>query len=137
MAPVLPSRTAIPSRVQLLSNGRYAVMMNAAGSGYSSWRDIAVTRWREDPVGDGWGSYILLRDEESGAVWSAGLQPYGIEADAYTATLSDERVGIIRCDGTLTATLDVVVASDFDAELRRVVVTNHGDSRREITFTSY
>ena len=130
------SRTASSAapQVQLLSNGRYSVSMNAAGSGYISWCNIAVTRWREDPVGDGCGSYILLRDEESGAVWSAGLQPYGIEADAYMATLSDERVGIVRRDGTLTTTLDVVVASDCDAEMRRVQITNHGDSRREITF---
>ena len=38
---------AIP-RTHLLSNGRYAVMVTAAGSGYSRWGDIAVTRWRED-----------------------------------------------------------------------------------------
>ena len=124
-------------QVQLLSNGHYTVMMNAAGSGYSSWRDIAVTRWREDPVGDGWGSYILLRDEESGAVWSAGLQPYGIEGDAYTTSLSDDTVGIIRRDGTLTTALHVTVASDRDVELRRVVLTNHGEKLREITLTSY
>ena len=35
-------------RTHLLSNGSYAVMLTAAGSGYSRWRDIAVTRWRED-----------------------------------------------------------------------------------------
>ena len=60
---------------QLLSNGRYAVMLTAAGSGYSRWRDIAVTRWREDATCDDWGSYIFLRDVDSGKVWSAGFQP--------------------------------------------------------------
>ncbi|HTP45265.1 MAG TPA: glucoamylase family protein, partial [Candidatus Acidoferrum sp.] len=34
----------VTPRTQLLSNGRYAVMLTAAGSGYSRWRDIAVTR---------------------------------------------------------------------------------------------
>ncbi len=38
---------AIP-RTQLLSNGRYSVMLTSAGSGYSRWRDLAITRWRED-----------------------------------------------------------------------------------------
>ena len=42
----------------LLSNGRYAVMLTAAGSGYSRWRDLAVTRWREDATSDDWGAYI-------------------------------------------------------------------------------
>src|SRR6185312_7460587 len=55
----------------LLSNGRYAVMLTAAGSGYSRWRGLAVTRWREDATCDDWGSYIFLRDVYSGGVWSA------------------------------------------------------------------
>ncbi len=47
-------------RTQLLSNGRYAVMLTAAGSGYSRWRGIAITRWREDPTRDCWGMYFYL-----------------------------------------------------------------------------
>src|SRR5213075_2837558 len=34
--------------VQLLSNGRYHVMLSSAGGGYSRCRDLAVTRWQED-----------------------------------------------------------------------------------------
>jgi cellobiose phosphorylase len=124
-------------QAKLLSNGRYTVMLNAAGSGYSSWGDLAVTRWREDPTVDGWGSYVLLRDEHSGAVWSAGKQPYGDEPDAYAAALSEGRAQIVRRDGMLTMTLDVAVAGDSDAELRRVVITNHGDTSRDISLTSY
>ena len=45
------------------------------GLGYSRWRDIAITRWREDPTRDCWGNYIYLRDEQTGNVWSAGYQP--------------------------------------------------------------
>ena len=53
-------------QAHLLSNGRYAVMVTAAGSGYSRWRDLGVTRWREDVTRDDTGSYIFLRDVESG-----------------------------------------------------------------------
>ena len=63
--------SAMP-RTQLLSNGRYAVMLTTAGSGYSRWRDLAVTRWREDVTRDAWGTYVFLRDVESGDTWSAG-----------------------------------------------------------------
>ncbi len=51
----------------LLSNGRYTVMLTAAGGGYSRWGDIAVTRWREDATRDDWGSFVYLRDVESGS----------------------------------------------------------------------
>ena len=74
-------------RTHLLSNGRYAVMVTAAGSGYSRWGDIAVTRWREDVTRDSWGSYLFLRDMHTGAVWSAGHQPSGAEADSYEVEL--------------------------------------------------
>ena len=50
-------------------------MITAAGSGYSRWNDLAVTRWREDATRDDTGSYLLLRDMDTGRVWSAGYQP--------------------------------------------------------------
>ena len=59
-------RTTRRRDTHLLSNGRYAVMLTAAGSGYSRWRDLAVTRWREDATRDDWGTYVFLRDVDSG-----------------------------------------------------------------------
>jgi cyclic beta-1,2-glucan synthetase len=59
--------TRIPG-VQLLSNGRYNVMITNAGGGYSRWKDIAVTRWREDSTSDPWGTFCYLRDASSGKV---------------------------------------------------------------------
>lgn len=124
-------------RTHLLSNGRYSVMVTAAGSGYSCWRDLAVTRWREDATRDPWGTYIFLRDVESGRVWSAGYQPTGAEPDSYEVDFSEDRAEIFRQDGTLTTTLEVVVSPEDDAEIRRVTLKNMGDAAREIELTSY
>ncbi|MGB5202123.1 MAG: glucoamylase family protein, partial [Sedimenticolaceae bacterium] len=70
--------TPIPE-VQLLSNGRYHVMVTNAGGGYSRWQDLAVTRWREDTTRDPWGTFCYLRDVstegQSGAAWSTAHQP--------------------------------------------------------------
>src|SRR5437867_7440382 len=70
----------VPPRAHLLSNGRYAVMLTTAGSGYSRWRDLALTRWREDVTCDAYGTYVFVRDVDSGETWSAGYQPCGVEA---------------------------------------------------------
>jgi cyclic beta-1,2-glucan synthetase len=107
-------------RTHLLSNGRYVVMLTAAGSGYSRWGPIAVTRWREDVTCDGWGSYVFLRDVQSGRVWSAGYQPSGAEPDGYDVVFSEDRAEIVRRDGPLTSTLAVTVSTEDDAEVRRV-----------------
>jgi cyclic beta-1,2-glucan synthetase len=124
-------------RTHLLSNGRYAVMITAAGSGYSRWRDIAVTRWQEDVTCDRWGTYFFLRDMRGGEVWSAGYQPSGVEPDSYEVVFSEDRAEIIRRDGTITTTLEVVVSTEDDAEVRRVSITNRGSQIREIELTSY
>ena len=127
---------AIP-RTHLLSNGRYAVMVTAAGSGYSRWRDVAVTRWREDVTRDPWGSYLFLRDTHSGAVWSAGHQPSGVEADSYEVNYAEDRAEFSRRDGSIETGLTIVVSAEHDAEIRRVSLTNLGSRLREIELTSY
>jgi cyclic beta-1,2-glucan synthetase len=124
-------------RTHLLSNGKYTVMITAAGSGFSRWRELAVTRWREDVTCDSWGSYTFLRDVGSGKVWSAGYQPSGIEADSYEVEFSEDRAEIVRHDGTITTTLEVVVSPEDDAEVRRVSISNLGNRAREIELTSY
>jgi len=127
----------VTPRTQLLSNGRYAVMLTAAGSGYSRWRDIAITRWREDLTRDCWGTYIFLRDEQTGAVWSAGYQPCGVEPDSYEAVFYEDHAEIKRRDRALSTALEVVVSSEDDAEVRRVSITNLGVRTRDIQVTSF
>jgi cyclic beta-1,2-glucan glucanotransferase len=124
-------------RTHLLSNGRYTVMLTAAGSGYSRCAGLGITRWREDATRDHWGAYLFLRDVQSGAVWSAGYQPTGVEPDTYRVTFSEDRAEFQRRDGAITTTLEVLVSPEDDAELRRVSVTNLGARTREIELTSY
>jgi len=126
----------IPSS-HLLSNGRYAVMMTAAGSGYSRWKNLAITRWREDVTRDQYGSFIYLRDIQSDLVWSATYQPTGIDAEQSEITFSEDRVKIFRYDQSISSQLEVIVSPEDDAELRRLSLTNNGSEAREIEITSY
>jgi cyclic beta-1,2-glucan synthetase len=132
-----PSAHSRVPRTHLLSNGRYAAMVTAAGSGYSRWHDVAITRWREDVTGDGWGAYIFLRDMHSGAVWSAGYQPTVVEPDTYNVTVSEDRIAISRRDSSLATMLEIMVSPEDDAEVRRISITNHGPHTRDIEITSY
>src|SRR2546429_3416657 len=61
---LLTPHTATP-QAHLLSNGRYSVMLTGAGSGYSRWRALDVTRWREDPTCDDSGSYFRSEEHTS------------------------------------------------------------------------
>ena len=121
----------------LLSNGRYSTMLTSAGSGYSRWGDLALTRWREDATCDDSGFYIFVKDLRSGVAWSAGFQPSGVEPDDYAVVFDEDRVEITRRDGFLATTLDVIVSAEDDAEVRRVSITNSGSRPRDIELTSY
>ncbi len=127
----------ITPRTHLLSNGRYTVMVTAAGSGFSRWGDLAVTRWREDTARDCWGSFLILRDAETGEIWSAGFQPSGAEADSYEVVYSEDRAKIMQRHRSLSIALEIVVSPEDDAELRRLTVTNLESRSREIDVTSY
>jgi len=124
-------------QTHLLSNGRYAVMLTSAGSGYSRWRDLAITRWREDTTRDDAGSYIFLREVARGAVWSTGYQPVGAEPDSYQVTFTEDRAEFIRSDGPITTTLQVVVSPEDDTDVRRVAIANSSGSAVDIDVTSY
>jgi cyclic beta-1,2-glucan synthetase len=122
---------------QVLSNGRYSVMVTAAGSGYSRHDHRAVTRWREDPTRDAYGSYLYLRDVATGTVWSAGYQPTAREPARYEVVMQEDRVRIARDDHGIQSRLEITVSPEDDADVRRLTLKNLGDAAREIEVTSY
>jgi cellobiose phosphorylase len=128
--------TPIPE-VHLLSNGRYHVMMTNAGSGYSRWKDVAVTRWREDVARDDMGTFCYLRDVASNDVWSVGFQPTLAPSPAYAAIFPQSRAEFRRRDFELETHTEVTVSPEDDVELRRISITNNSRTRRMIELTSY
>ncbi len=128
--------TPIPE-VHLLSNGRYHVMATNSGGGYSRWRDLAVTRWREDATCDCWGSFIYLRDLDSGRYWSTAYQPTQRQADHYEAIFVQARAEYRRRDLAIEAHTEISVSPEDDVEIRRVTLTNQSSRTRHIEVTSY
>jgi len=128
--------TPIPE-VHLLSNGRYHVMANHAGGGYSRWRDLAVTRWREDVTADGWGTFIYLRDRDTGRYWSTGYQPTRQHADHYEAIFVQGRAEYRRRDQAIEAHTEICVSPEDDVETRRITLANQSSRTRHIEVTSY
>src|SRR5438309_1195527 len=106
-----------PPDVCLLSNGRYSVLLTAAGSGYSIVDGMDVTRWREDTTCDNWGQYCYVRDLDNGRVWSAGRQPMGRSADEQEAELRPDRATLRRRDGEIETGYEVAVVPDANAEV--------------------
>jgi cyclic beta-1,2-glucan synthetase len=128
--------TPVPE-VQLLSNGRYHVMVTNGGGGYSRWKDLAITRWREDTTCDNWGAFCYIRDVTSGEFWSAGYQPALKRPDKYEVIFSEGRAEFRRRDFGVDTHTEIAVSPEDDIELRRVKISNSSRTRKVLEVTSY
>jgi cyclic beta-1,2-glucan synthetase len=126
--------------VHLLSNGHYHVAITNAGGGYSRWRDLAVTRWHEDPTRDAWGTFGYLRDVTPGgdaATWSIAHHPTLARATRYEAIFAQGRAEFRRVDHDIETHVEISISPEDDIELRRVSLTNRGRVARTIELTSF
>jgi cyclic beta-1,2-glucan synthetase len=130
------AQTAVPE-VHLLSNGTYHVSVTTAGGGYSRWRDLAVTRWREDSTRDCWGTFCYLRDVETGEFWSAAQQPTARRPTNFEVVYSQGRAEFRRRDGDIETAMEISVSPEDDIEMRRISITNRSRVPRTIELTSY
>jgi cellobiose phosphorylase len=134
---VFTNPTPPAPEVHLLSNGRYHVVISSAGGGYSRWRDLAVTRWREDATRDCWGMFIYLRDLETGEFWSTAYQPALRATKGYEAIFTQARAEFRHHHAGLEIHTEICVSPEDDVELRRITITNRSFARRIIELTSY
>lgn len=134
---VFTNPTPPAPEVHLLSNGRYHVAISSAGGGYSRWRDLAITRWREDATRDCWGTFVYLRDLATGEFWSTAYQPTLRTAKRYEAIFTQARAEFRQRQAGLDVHTEISVSPEDDVELRRITITNRSPVTREIELTSY
>ncbi len=123
--------------VHLLSNGRYHVVISSAGGGYSRWRDLALTRWREDATRDCWGMFVYLRDVRTGEFWSTAYQPALKLTKGYEAIFTQARAEFRHRQAGIEVHTEISVSPEDDVELRRITLTNRSPVTRQFELTSY
>ncbi|WP_037007044.1 MULTISPECIES: GH36-type glycosyl hydrolase domain-containing protein [Pseudomonas] len=123
--------------VQLLSNGRYHVMISNAGGGYSRRDNLAVTRWQEDITCDDGGTFCYLRDVDSGDFWSSAHQPTLRKTESFEAIFTDARAEFRVRERDFDVHTEIVVSPEDDIELRRLHISNRSGQRRTLELTSY
>jgi cyclic beta-1,2-glucan synthetase len=124
-------------KTQLLSNGRYSLMVTNAGGGYSKWGDFELTRWRSDRTQDAWGTFCYLREPEPGHVWSNTFHPVGGKVENYSVDFALDRAVIRRADHGIHTETEIAVSPEDDVEIRRITLINRGIATRHIELTSY
>ncbi len=125
------------SEVNILSNGRYRVMINNSGSGYSRWNNLAVTRWREDATSDDKGFFIYLRKPDTGEFKSIGLQPVNVPKEKYEVRFTQAYAEFTEEMFGMEVKTKVCVSPEDDVELRCITLSNHSSEEITIEVTTY
>ncbi len=136
MRSINTANTVTPE-IQLLGNGCYQIMVTNSGGGYSRWKDIAVTRWREDATKDDRGIFCYIKDVNSGKFWSNTYQPTLQASKQYEVVFSQGHVEFRRHDYGIDTKTEIVVSPEDDTEMRRMRLTNNTQSERVLEITSY
>lgn len=123
----------------VLANPEFGTIISQAGGGFT-WLDHSalsvLTRWKMDLVRDDWGKWLYLRDEDSGALWSAAPRPASPNADFYEcrheigATIFTMRQQQIETEWTIT------VPPEGHLELWWLRIRNTGTKPRKLTVAS-
>jgi cyclic beta-1,2-glucan synthetase len=123
----------------VIAQERFGFACTESGPGYT-WsgnsHDNRLTPWNNDPVGDPPGEALFIRDERSGAFWSAtplpagGGQPYvvrhGHGFTAYEHTRDD-----------IASVLTVFVPREDPVKIFRLSLKNLSTARRRLSVTFY
>jgi cyclic beta-1,2-glucan synthetase len=124
-------------KTQLLSNGRYSVMVTNAGGGYSQWGALELTRWRSDPTRDQWGSFFYIHDLDSNELWSPTNWPTGGKGEGYSASFTLDRAIFQHSSNGIQAQMEIVVSPEDDVEIRRITLTNRSLRSHHLDCSSY
>jgi cyclic beta-1,2-glucan synthetase len=137
----VPVQTTVP-QIHLLSNGSFNVLISNMGGGYSSWRDIDLTRWQPDGVLDPWGTWIYIQEldldsQEQARLWSASHQPVPGDAKELQVTYFAHMAVFRRTENGITSTMEITVAPEDPVEIRRIHLHNNKDTFSNLRLTSY
>ncbi len=123
-----------PPVAHILSNGSYSVTLTATGGGVSRWGALAVTRAQADSLRDEGGSRLWVRDLRTQHLTRIGdAGPAG----RCRVELFEDRVLFTRQDGPLSATMEVLVSGEDDAEVRMLTLSSNTRVPVALELTSY
>ena len=132
---VLPGVTAL-SPTHLLSNGRYSVALRANGAGWSRWGRFGITRWRDDALRDGHGSFFHLRWDRQPQAVSLTQHPAPDPAAHYQSTYHADRVCFDATWPEIDAHTTVWVSPEDDIEFRQVELRNLSERALDLELMS-
>ncbi|NLW88414.1 MAG: hypothetical protein GXY43_01650 [Clostridiaceae bacterium] len=121
----------------VLCNGHYQVMITSEGNGFSAYDHMRINRFRSDRRYGGSGTFVYIREPATGRLFSATYAPVQIKPDSYQVIFSHDKAEFRRKDGMISTQTEVTISPVDPIEIRRITLTNHGNSPVYLELTSY
>ncbi len=126
--------------VNVISNGDWALLVSQTGGGWS-WRDNAgqnrITRAFQDLVKDDWGTWLYLRDLDTGSFWSAAWKPVPAPLDAYEVRHGIGYSTFSRTTHGIASVLRRFAVPGAPVEILELALENTGRAARRLDVTSW
>jgi cyclic beta-1,2-glucan synthetase len=124
-------------QIALLGNGRLTSVVTDAGAGFTSWNGLAVTRGGFDATCDLDGTWIYLRDEASGRLWSAAPAPTRARLPSDEVVFHAHKVEFHHRDEGVSLRTEVAVGASDDVEVRQITLHNESAVHRTLVLMTY
>jgi cyclic beta-1,2-glucan synthetase len=124
-------------QVAMLGNGRLTTMVTDTGAGFTCWNGLAVTRGSYDATCDVDGTWIYVRDEITGRIWSAAPAPTRARAPTDEVVFHAHKVEFHHRDEGISLRTEIAVGAVDDIEVRLVTLHNETDEHRTLTVVTY
>jgi cyclic beta-1,2-glucan synthetase len=131
----VPERDA--PQIALLGNGRLTSVVTDAGAGFTSWDGLAVTHGGFDATCDLDGTWIYLRDEATGRLWSAAPAPTRARLPSDEVVFHSHKVEFHHRDEGVSLRTEVAVGASDDVEVRQITLHNEGAVHRTLVLMTY
>lgn len=130
--------------VNVISNGRYGLVVSQNGGGFSFFDDAqhcVLTRWEMDLVRDQWGKHLYLADLDAPAgsrrVWSVAPTPCQVDYSHYECVHRPGSTRFITEYNGIRSEWTLAVHPDAPCEIWLVTLTNLGFRPRRLRVSSY
>jgi cyclic beta-1,2-glucan synthetase len=123
----------------VVAHERFGFACTESGPGFTWSRnshDNRLTPWSNDPVSDPPGEAVFIRDEETGAFWSATPLPAG-DGEVYTTRHGQGYSTFEHTRDGLASELTLFVPRGHDVKIFRLSLKNTGAAPRRLSVTLY
>jgi cyclic beta-1,2-glucan synthetase len=135
--PWSPPAQTDPPVLHLLSNGKYHVLVSNDGAGLSRYESRDISRWRNDRSLNQYGSWCYLYEPDEEKLWSISDMPVPAPYNYQQIAFHPHCVEFTKSANAMAASMNIMVLSDDDVEIRKISITNQANVKRRIVIGSY